>query len=255
MRVLALGDAVGSCGCNKLKTALPELKRWCKADLTIVNGENSDDGNGISLRSSSLLFGCGADVITTGNHVYRQREIYDELDRDIGIVRPANYHPDSPGVGSYLFEKGPMRALIVNLSGQLFMEAYESPFACIDRILAKNAAKIVIVDIHAEATSEKIALGYHLDGRASLVFGTHTHVQTADEKILPGGTGYITDLGMCGAVNSVLGMKKEPAIRRLITKMPERFETASGECTVNGIFAEIDNSSGKVTHIERINLV
>lgn len=255
MRVLAIGDVVGSCGCQRLKTALPELKKWSKADLTIVNGENSADSNGISRSSASLIFSCGADIITTGNHVYRQREIYDELDREAGIIRPANYHPDAPGTGSYLFEKGRFRALVVNLSGQLFMEAYESPFACIDSLLAKNNVRIVIVDIHAEATSEKIALACHLDGRVSLVFGTHTHVQTADEKILPGGTGYITDLGMCAAADSVLGMKKEPAVRRLITKMPERFEPALGSCLINGIFAEIDDNTGKTIHIERINLI
>ena len=255
MRLLALGDVVGKSACERLLTAVPELKNWCSADMTVINGENSADTNGISAETAALLFRCGADVITTGNHVFRQRDIASELDRGIGIVRPANYHPDAPGSGCFLFEKGRFSALVINLSGQLFMEAYESPFACVDRLLAENKGKVVIVDFHAEATSEKIALGYHLDGRASLVFGTHTHVQTADEKILPGGTGYITDIGMCGAYDSVLGVKKEQALRRLITKLPERFDPAAGQCMINGIFAEIDERTGKTTHIERINLL
>jgi len=252
MRVLAIGDVVGSCGCQRLKTALPELKKWSKADLTIVNGENSADSNGISRSSASLIFSCGADIITTGNHVYRQREIYDELDREAGIIRPANYHPDAPGTGSYLFEKGRFRALVVNLSGQLFMEAYESPFACIDRLLAKNNVRIVIVDIHAEATSEKTALACHLDGRVSLVFGTHTHVQTADEKILPGGTGYITDLGMCGVQGEALGVKAESVIKRLTAKMPVKFELADGKITINGCIFGINAQKKRTELVKRL---
>ena len=254
MRVLALGDVVGRCGCEKLRSSLPELKRWCSADLTIVNGENSSENIGISRDTASDIFRSGADVITTGNHVWRHRDISGELDREIGIIRPANYHPDAPGSGCFRFEKGRFQALIVNLSGQLFMDVYESPFACVERILAKNDCRTVIVDFHAEATSEKNALGRLLDGRVSLVYGTHTHVQTADERILPGGTGYITDLGMCGAYDSVIGMKPDIAVRRIVTKLPLPAETASDEGMINGIFAEIDDATGRTTHIERVNL-
>ncbi len=254
MRVLAIGDVVGSCGCEKLRSVLPELKRRYSAELTIVNGENSTENIGISRDTAADIFRSGADVITTGNHVWRHRDIYGELERGAGIIRPANYHPDSPGSGCFLFEKGRLRALVVNLSGQLFMDAYESPFACIERLLSQNDCKLVVIDFHAEATSEKQALGRMLDGRVSLVYGTHTHVQTADERILPGGTGYITDIGMCGAYDSVLGMNIETAIRRITTKLPEPPRTASGEGTVNGIFAELDDATGKAVRLERISL-
>ncbi len=255
MRVLALGDVVGGCGCEKLRTSLPELKKRYSADLTVVNGENSSESIGISRDTAAALFRSGADVITTGNHVWRHRDIFDELDRGAGVIRPANYHPDAPGSGCFRFEKGRLRALIINLAGQLFMDApYESPFACAERLLAKNDCKAVLIDFHAEATSEKQTLGWLLDGRVSLVFGTHTHVQTADERILPGGTGYITDLGMCGARDSIIGMNTGVAMRRIITKIPEATRTATGEGMINGVFAEIDETTGKTVRIERINL-
>ena len=252
MRVLALGDVVGRCGCEKLRSSLPELKRWCSADLTIVNGENSSENIGISRDTASDIFRSGADVITTGNHVWRHRDISGELDREIGIIRPANYHPDAPGSGCFRFEKGRFQALIVNLSGQLFMDVYESPFACIERILARNDCRTVIVDFHAEATSEKNALGRLLDGRVSLVYGTHTHVQTADERVFPGGTGFLCDLGMTGARDSIIGVRPDTSVAYFLGDMLSRFVTAEGPAMLCGALFTLDDATGRCVSVERV---
>lgn len=254
MRVLAIGDVVGQVGCDCLRRHLPQVKRTYGVDFTVVNGENSAEGNGILPKSADSIFDSGADVITTGNHVLRRREIYEMLGRDIGLIRPANYHSSCPGVGYFVYDLIPLRVCVINLSGTVYLESSDNPFDCVDRILEREHSDITIVDFHAEATAEKIAMAYHLDGRASLLFGTHTHVQTADERIFEGGLGYITDLGMCGPVHSVLGVKPELALKKLRTHQPVRFENAGGECQMSGILADIDENTGKTVHIKRINV-
>ena len=255
MRVMAIGDVVGQVGCDFLRKTLPRLKKEYNTDLVIVNGENSADGNGITPHSADYIFDSGADVITTGNHGLRRREIFDMLDREIGIVRPANFSPECPGCGYYVYDLIRFKVCIINICGQVYMEGADNPFDCVDRILSREKYDIVIVDFHAEATAEKIAMGYHLDGRASLLYGTHTHVQTADERIFKNGLGYITDLGMCGPDDSVLGVKPELALKRLRTHLPVRFETAKSKCRICGIVADIDENTGKTVKIERINIV
>lgn len=255
MRILAIGDVVGQAGCEYLRKALPKLKREYNADLTIVNGENSAEGNGITPYSADYIFDSGADVITTGNHGLRRREIFDMLDRNIGLIRPANFHSESPGFGYYIYDLVRFKVCVVNLCGAVYIEGADNPFDCIDRILKKEQCNIVIVDFHAEATAEKRAMAYYLDGRASLLFGTHTHVQTADECIFENGLGYITDLGMCGPEESVLGVKPELALKRLRTHLPVKFENAKGKCRICGIVANIDENTGKTVRIKRINVV
>ena len=252
MRLLAIGDVVGAAGCEMLRRTLGPLRKEHGVDVCIVNGENASEGNGILPASAELLFACGADVITTGNHGLRRREINTVLDENRGIIRPANYHPTAHGVGWYIVDKLRYRVAVVNLQGVIYMDNNENPFECMERILPELDAKIVVVDFHAEATSEKLAMAYHLDGRASLLFGTHTHVQTADERILPGGLGYITDIGMCGPAESVLGVRPELALRRLRTNLPTRFENAEGPCQLCGILADIDEKTGKTTKISRV---
>lgn len=255
MRILAIGDVVGSVGCAALRKMLPKLKRQYNADMTIVNGENSADGNGITPYSADFIFDSGADVITTGNHGMRRREIFDMLDRDIGLIRPANFSSACPGFGYYVYDLIKFKVCVINISGAVYIEGADNPFECIDRILEREKCDITIVDMHAEATAEKIAMAYHLDGRASLLFGTHTHVQTADEKIFKNGLGYITDLGMCGPEESVLGVKPELALSRLKTHLPVRFENAQGKCRICGIIADIDENTGKTVSIERISVM
>ena len=213
MRVLDLGDVVGQAGCDMVRRHLPRLRQEEGVDFCVVNGENSAEGNGILPSSAKQLFDAGADVITTGNHGLRRREINDLLDQNTGLLRPANYHPSAHGFGWYLYDMLSYQVAVINLQGTVYLDNIENPFAWIDRMLDTIDARIKIVDFHAEATSEKLALSYYLDGRVSLLFGTHTHVQTADERIYPGGMGYITDLGMCGPSESVLGVRPELAIR------------------------------------------
>ena len=255
MKVIMLGDVVGDLGTNAVLNYLPELKRKYGADTVIINGENSAQGNGILPSSAKKLFAAGADCITSGNHVYRRREIYDELDEANGIIRPLNFAPQNPGQGIYVIDRMRYKIAVINVMGVTNMEPLRNPFDTMDEALKEIDANVVILDFHAETTSEKRALGFYLDGRISLMVGTHTHVQTADEQILRNGTGYITDLGMCGPYYSVLGVKPELAIQRFRTAMPTRFENADGECIISGIFAEINEKTGKCVHIERINLI
>lgn len=254
MKVLAIGDVVGQAGCDMVRQHLYKIKSEHKIDLCIANGENSAEGNGILPSSASALFEAGVDVITTGNHGLRRREINDLLDQNIGVIRPANYHPTAHGFGYYIYDMLSYRVAIINLQGVVYMENLENPFECMDRLLSEIDATVKIVDFHAEATSEKLAMGYYLDSRVSLLFGTHTHVQTADEQIYPQGMGYITDLGMCGPSLSVLGVKPELAIRRLRTHLPTRFDNADGACQINGIVAEINEKTGKTTKIYRVSI-
>lgn len=253
MRILTIGDVVSKQGCDYLMKTLPSLKQKMKADLVIVNGENSAVGNGILPQSADFIFDCGADVITLGNHALRRQEIYNYLDEKEYIIRPANYHPSAPGKGMVIVDKGYINAAVINLQGAIYLDPIRNPFDAIDELIEEakeKGAKIIIIDFHAEATSEKRGMGYYVDGRVSAIFGTHTHVQTSDNQILPNGTGYITDIGMTGPLHSVLGVSTELAIEKMKTGLPVRFKNEDGPCTLEGCLFEIDNKTGKTVYTE-----
>jgi metallophosphoesterase (TIGR00282 family) len=254
MNILAIGDVVGSIGCRFLRSHLPTLKKLKAIDLVVVNGENSADGNGLTPVSVQYLFDSGADVVTSGNHSFRRRESYDLYDSCETLLRPANFPPSAPGKGFCVVDMGRIQVGVLNLMGVVYMESMESPFDCADRILAKGVPKITVVDFHAEATGEKRSFAWYLDGRVSAVFGTHTHVQTADECVLPKGTGYISDLGMTGPIDSVLGVKPELTIQKMRTKMPVRFAIAEGACRIDGAIFSVDESTGKTISVERLEI-
>lgn len=257
MRVLAVGDVCAPDGCEFALKMIPRIKREENIDFTIVNGENSAAGNGITPASAEMLFAAGADVITGGNHTLRRSEFFDMLDTNPFVLRPQNLKDVNVGSGYCLFDMGKHTAAIINLSGQIYLERVnaDNPFKCVDELLEetkRDGAKYVFVDFHAEATSEKRAMGFYLDGKVSAVFGTHTHVQTADAQILPKGTGYITDLGMTGVINSVLGVKNEIIINRLKNNDMSRFEQASGECMLNGCVFDVDDTTGLTKSVKLI---
>ena len=255
MNILVIGDVVGTNGCEYLRKVLPGLKKEKGIDLVIANGENSAQGNGVLPQSAQFLLDSGVDLITSGNHIYRRREIYDFLDEGRPIIRPANYCDNNPGRGSYILDMGFVSVGVLNLLGTVYMESLENPFTCAEKNikhLKDEGCRIILVDFHAEATAEKRAMGFFLDGKVSAVFGTHTHVQTADEQILPQGTGYITDLGMTGPVQSVLGVTPELAVEKMMTNMPVRFTNPDGECMLNGCIFDVDKSSGKTVRVERV---
>ena len=254
MRVLAVGDVVGQAGCDFLRQKMPLLKKQYQPDFILVNGENSAEGNGILPFSAKQIFDCGADVITTGNHGLRRREINDMMDEQIGLIRPANYHPDAHGAGVYLYDALSYRIGVVNLQGSVFLETYENPFGCIERLLPQIEADIILVDFHAEATSEKLALGYYLDGRVSALWGTHTHVPTADERVYPKGTGYITDLGMTGAVESVLGIEPWQSVETFLGGLPGRYKTPQGPAKLQGAVFTLDSATGLCVDVERVDI-
>jgi metallophosphoesterase (TIGR00282 family) len=255
MNILCIGDVVGFSGCNYVKTHLPAVKKLNGIDIVVANGENSAEGNGITPMSAQQLFDAGVDVITTGNHVFRRKEIYTMLNDNPYILRPANYPASAPGKGYTIIDTTKAQICIINLMGTVFMDNLENPFYTIDRLLAELAHDmIIIVDFHAEATSEKRALAFYLDGKVSAVFGTHTHVMTADEEIFPKGTGYITDIGMTGPCVSVLGVVPQLAIERFTTKMPTKFTNAQGPCCLSGVVFEIDIKTKKVESINRVQI-
>ena len=253
MRLLFIGDVVGSPGRRGLRDAMPELRERYAPDLIVVNGENSAGGVGITERTAGDLFDCGCGAITTGNHVYRHRDAYDFLDREPRVVRPANYPAANPGRGHTVVEAGGMRLAVINLSGAVGLQVARSPFDTVDAILDRLDADAAMVDFHAEVSSEKVAMGWHLDGRVAAVLGTHTHVPTADGRVLPGGTAFVSDVGMTGSRTSVLGVKPEQALASLITQMPTRFETAEEDVWVMGAAVEI-NSQGLADSYERVML-
>lgn len=257
MNILAIGDVVGSIGCQFLRQRLPAIKKQMGVDLVIANGENSADGNGVLPTSVRHLYDSGVDVITTGNHSFRRRESYELYDRDETLLRPLNFPKGTtPGRGLCIYDMGRRQVAVVNLMGTAYMENLACPFETMDALLkTEDLPPIVLVDFHAEATGEKRALGYFLDGRVSAVFGTHTHVPTADETILPKGTGYITDLGMTGPVQSVLGVKPELIIEKLRTKMPVRYELAGGECRMDCCLFTINDKTGKTESIQRMQIL
>ena len=259
MRLLAVGDVCGVAGCEEIRKRLNVLKKEYKIDAVIINGENSAEGNGITPYSAEYLFMCGADVITGGNHSLRRKEIYSVLDSNPCLLRPHNLPDAEYGSGYCLADFGYFRMAVINLSGKIYLDRLnaDNPFLAADELVKRaenEGANVIVVDFHAEATSEKRALGLYLDGRISTFFGTHTHIQTADEQILDGGTGYITDLGMTGPKNSVLGVKSDIIINRLKSGDLSKFELADGECILNACVFDIDIKSGKTTGIERVYL-
>ncbi len=255
MNILVLGDVVGEGGCNAVCKYLPTLKREENIDICIANGENSAVGNGITPYSAEQLLCGGVDFITTGNHVFRRNEVYSYLDECDRVIRPYNLHPSNPGKGVGKIDMGRLKIGIVNIMGKAFMQGSENPFDAVDRALDEiSDCKIKIIDFHAEATGEKRAMGFYVDGRASALFGTHTHVPTADCTILPNRTGYITDIGMCGPANSVLGVESEIIIKSLKTGMPQRFNVSKNPCGINGCIFKIDDKSGFTTGIRTVKI-
>ena len=254
MRVAMIGDVVGPPGCEFLRRRLPAFKQANKVDVVVCNGENSAAGNGVLPQSANFLFDSGVDVITGGNHSLRRWEIQEYLDGHPNLLRPANYPASIAGSGFFVLDAGRFRLLVINLAGQVYLDPADSPFVVCDRILEKVKADFTVVDFHAEATGEKMALAYYLDGRVSAVVGTHTHVQTADEVILEKGTGYISDLGMTGPVRSILGTAPEVIVRRMTTRLPVRFNVPDGPCKMEGVLLEFMEKNGKCTKIERFSL-
>jgi hypothetical protein len=256
VRLLLVGDVVGKPGVLAVRRALPRAVADRAVDLTIVNGENAAGGVGITPQLAADLFAAGADVITTGNHVWRQRELRPYIDKEPRLLRPANYAEVQPGRGFGVFETAAgVPVAVLNLVGQVFMDPADSPFAAADRILGSlGRAKLVVVDFHAEVTSEKRAMGFHLDGRATAVIGTHTHVQTADEQILAGGTAFLTDVGMTGPHDSVIGMRKELVLPRFVTGLPESFKPATGGVLFQAALITADEKTGRASAIERISV-
>lgn len=257
MNILAIGDVVGSKGCNFLRSKLPSLKKEKNIDIVIANGENSADGNGITPASMNHLFTSGVDVITTGNHAFRRKEVYPHFEDNYNLIRPANYpNGTTPGNGFCVLDMGKVQVCIINMLGTVYMESLDCPFNTVDKILKQNEhCSIKILDFHAEATAEKRAMGFYLDGKVSAIFGTHTHVQTADETILNNGTGYITDVGMTGVIDSVLGVKPEISIQKMKNKLPVRFDLADGDCCMDCILFNIDTSTGQTLSVDRMKII
>ncbi|HEX7078584.1 MAG TPA: TIGR00282 family metallophosphoesterase [Candidatus Eisenbacteria bacterium] len=257
MNVLFVADVFGSPGRRAVKDLLPELVSSMGIDFVIVNVENAAAGFGVTKEILDEIKSLGVDVMTSGNHIWDRREAMPLLDSEPLLLRPHNYPPGVPGRGvTVVTSRGGVPVGVVNLMGRVFMREILCPFRVADEEIArlKETTPIVIVDFHAEATAEKMALGWHLDGKISALIGTHTHVQTADERILPGGTGYITDAGMTGPHDSVIGVRKDQAIRKFLTLLPTRFEPATGDTRLHGVHLEIDEATGKCRHIERIAL-
>lgn len=255
MRILAVGDIVGKSGLQKLKETLPKIVKENYIDFVIVNGENAADGMGLTEKMYREILSLNVNVVTMGNHTWGKKEIFNFID-DKHIIRPANYPDNNPGKGYEIYECKNKQIAVINLIGRTTMPVLsENPFLAAKDIIneIKEAVDIIIIDFHAEATAEKIALGYYLDGDATVIYGTHTHVQTADETILEKGTGYITDIGMTGPEKSVIGMDVEVSIKRFETSLPEKYKIADGKAKFNSCMFEIDDKTNKVKCIERIN--
>lgn len=257
MKILFLGDVIGRPGRSVVARRVPMLRQELKIDFVIANGENLASGVGITMEKANEMFRAGVDVLTSGNHVWKKKEFVDHISKndEPRILRPANYPDAAPGKGHRLYQVGPHKLGVVNLQGRIFMEPIDCPFQVGRRAvqdLKSKGATMIFVDIHAEATSEKKAMGHFLDGHVSVVVGTHTHVQTADEEILPGGTGYLTDAGMVGVARSVIGVEIAPILERFLTQVPVKFEVPkSGEVIMCGLVVEIDDA-GRATRIQRI---
>ncbi|HMK56579.1 MAG TPA: TIGR00282 family metallophosphoesterase [Dissulfurispiraceae bacterium] len=257
MKILFIGDIVGKPGRQAVKSLLPNIVSRYKIDAVVANGENAAGGFGITEPTATELFSYGIEILTTGNHVWDKKEAIPYLIKEHRILRPLNYPPEVPGIGSTIFnfqKKFPVAVL--NVSGRIFMNTLDCPFRTTKAALEKirESAKIIIIDFHAEATSEKLAFAYYVDGKVSAVVGTHTHVQTADERILPGGTAYITDVGMTGPSAGVIGIEKDQIIDKFLTHMPRKFNVAEGKALLSAVVMEIDEQSGKATGIQRLQL-
>lgn len=253
---MILGDVMGRPARRAVRDLVPSLIVKEEIDLVVANAENAAGGMGVDIKSAKELLSAGVQVLTSGNHIWKKKEIYSFLDDQESLIRPANFPAGAPGKGWCLWQHNGLRALVINLQGRVFMPNHvDDPFRCVDEILRLHAAQspVVIVDMHAEATSEKYAMGWYLDGRVSVVFGTHTHVQTADERILPAGTAYITDVGMCGPFDSVIGMEKETVIRGFITQLPRQFEVAQDNVVLQGAIVDIDDN-GRAREIRRLRI-
>ena len=258
MRILILGDVVGRPGRSAVRDLVPGLVKTEAIDLVVANVENAAGGMGVDIKSAEEMLSAGVHVLTSGNHIWKKKEIYPYLENKSRLLRPANYPNGAPGRGwiEWSSQRG-LRALVVNVQGRVFMPNHvDDPFRCVEGILKDHGgySRVVIVDMHAEATSEKVAMGWFLDGRASIVYGTHTHVQTADERLLPGGTAYITDLGMCGPWDSVIGIEKENVIEGFLTQLPRKFEVARDNVVLQGVVVEVDDETGKARDIRRLRI-
>ena len=252
MRVLMIGDVVGRPGRRAVSALLPELRRELHLDLVVANGENAAGGHGITLDTANELLAGGVDIITSGNHIWDQREIIPHLDSTLPLLRPLNYPPGTPGRGYVRVGE----VLIVNLMGRVFIGNFDCPFRAMDHLLEElsGSSKVIVVDLHAEATSEKVAMGWYLDGRVSAVVGTHTHVATADTRLLPKGTAYVSDLGMVGPANSVIGVEIREALARFLSQTPQRFSVATGGPVVfNSVLIEVDEATGRARDIVRVD--
>jgi len=262
LKILFVGDVFGSAGRRIVREHLGHLRETHALDLIVINGENAAGGFGITPALAEELFDLGADVITTGNHVWDKREILDYFQMAEGnghgpqrrVLRPANYPADMPGWGLYQGQKGKITYAVINLQGRVFMASNDDPFRIADQLLQKISAKVIFVDFHAEATSEKISMGWYLDGRVTAVVGTHTHVPTADERVLPNGTAYVTDVGMTGPYDGVIGVKKELVVNKFLNGMPVRFEPATGDVRLCAVVIDCDEKTGKARDIERLML-
>lgn len=257
MRVFFIADILGGPGRKVVSILLPEFIREKKVDFCIANGENAAGGFGLTPAIAEDLLNFGIDVITSGNHVWDRKEIYPHLDSMQEILRPVNYPPDNPGHGTGVFKaRNGIKMGVINLQGRVFIKEIDCPFRTVLPVIdnLKSETSLIVVDFHAEATAEKIAMGWYLDGRVTAVIGTHTHVQTADERILPGGTGYITDAGLCGSIDGVIGIKKELAIKRFITQTPNQFQPADSNLWLMGVLLTVDPTTGRTEKMERLQI-
>ncbi len=255
MKILFIGDIVGSPGREAIKKLVGPLKQELEIDFVIANAENASGGSGITSKVSAELFDSGVDVITSGDHIWKKNEIFELINQEERILRPLNFPSGAPGRGASVFiAKNGIKVGVINVNGRVFMDALDCPFKTTLKAAQELAeeTKIIIVDIHAEATSEKVALGWYLDGKVSAIFGTHTHIQTADEKILPKGTAYITDVGMTGPYDSVIGRRIEDVLTRFLSSIPIKFEVAQDNIQLHGALVDIDEKSGKARSILRI---
>jgi hypothetical protein len=254
MKILFIGDIVGRPGRETVKKLLPVIKQRENIDFIIANGENSAGGAGLNATVAGELFSYGVNVLTLGNHTWKRKEVSEIIDNE-NVLRPANYPPNVPGKGYKIYDCKGIKLAVVNLMGRVYMTNIDCPFRAADVIIEKlreEKVKLIIVDIHAEITSEKVSLGWYLDGKISALLGTHTHVQTADERILPQGTAYITDTGMTGSRDSVIGIKKEIIIKKYLTQLPFNFEVAEGDLCIAGVVVDIDEDTGRARSIKRV---
>jgi len=255
MRILFIGDVVGEPGRRAIRELVPKLKSSEKLDFVIANSENIAAGSGVTPSLADELFDSGVDVLTSGDHIWKRKEVLDYIGTSNRLLRPANYPEGAPGLGATVIKSESGESVgVINLIGRVFMQSVDCPFKIAKKEVEslKRKSRIIIVDMHAEATSEKVALGWYLDGEVSAVIGTHTHIQTADEKILPGGTAFISDAGMTGPYDGVIGRKKEQILARFLSQMPTKFEMAEGDIQLHGVIVDIDSKTGKANSIKRV---